>query len=68
YRVNFYGGLNWLPSVTTARLFEDGLIPELVRGRTVLIETERSLPVYPLPNPTGQDITLAQFTGFALAT
>ncbi|MEZ5594503.1 MAG: hypothetical protein R3F53_28985 [Gammaproteobacteria bacterium] len=42
--------------MTTARLFEDGLIPELVRGRTVLIETERLLPVYPLPNLTGQDM------------
>lgn len=39
YLVNFNHGRNWLPRVSLDRVLNLGLIPELVRDRTVLIGT-----------------------------
>lgn len=72
YWVNFQGGAEYLPVVGLSRLLKEGLIPELVRGRSVLIGLlPRPLTPglhTPLERWTDSGIPLLVFQGYALET
>ncbi|HRD68090.1 MAG TPA: response regulator [Candidatus Competibacter sp.] len=72
YWVNFRGGPAYLPMVTLQRLLRNGLIPELVRGRSVLIGLLPSPQTpslhTPLDQPPDAGMTLLAFQGYALET
>jgi len=72
YWVNFRGGGAYLPTIELSRVLRDGLIPTVVRGRSVLIGL---LPPpqtpglhTPLDPPTGPGLSLLTFQGYALQT
>ena len=72
YWVNFQGGPAYLPTVGLQRLLRDGLIPELVRGRSVLIGVlpppqTPSLHT-PLDQTANSGMSLLAFQGYALET
>ena len=72
YLVNFQGGAGYLPMVSLHRLLQGGLIPELVKGRTILIGALPSPPApglhTPLQRKSEQGISLLMFQGYALET
>jgi len=72
YWVNFQGGQDYLPIVGLQRLLQDGLIPELVRGRSVLVgllPSPRTPGLHtPLDRATDSGIPLLVFQGYALQT
>lgn len=69
--VNFNQGRRWLPRVSARRLLDQGLVPRLVEGRTVLVG-HKSAPDRPgldTPlNAEGDPMTLLEFQGYAIDT
>ena len=71
YLINFNAGRDGLPRVSAARVLADGLIPELVAGRTALIgmAAARDAPGMHAPNTHGAEpLSFLEFQGFALDT
>ncbi len=71
FRVNFIGNQYRIPKIQIERILNDGLIDELVAGRTVLIGVNRhqSLLQYFTPVSTDQHMTSeVMFHAFALDT
>ncbi|MBK8185211.1 MAG: response regulator [Candidatus Competibacteraceae bacterium] len=72
YWVNFQGGAHYLPMVGLARVLGNGLIPDLVRGRSVLLGLlpQPLTPRFhtPLEQATDSGISLLKFQGYALET
>lgn len=72
YLVNFQGGVGYLPMVSLRRLLQGGLVPELVKGRTVLMGVLPSAPApglhTPLERKNEQGMSLLMFQGYALET
>ncbi|MDH3599921.1 MAG: CHASE2 domain-containing protein, partial [Candidatus Tectomicrobia bacterium] len=71
YRINFNGGRHQLPRVSIKRVLAGGLVPELVRGHSVLIGPATSSQIAGLHtplNPHHASISSLEFHGFALHT
>lgn len=71
YLINFNAGRDWLPKVSATRVLANGLIPELVAGRSVLIgmAPARNSPGMHAPNTYGAEaLSFLEFQGFALDT
>lgn len=71
YLVNFLGGPNRLPNVSLERVVNDGIVSELVKGRTVLIGSGigGTMPGLFTPTTTDQEtMSLLEFQGNALNT
>ncbi|MDH3465054.1 MAG: CHASE2 domain-containing protein [Gammaproteobacteria bacterium] len=71
YLVNFQGPADRLPIISMRRLLEQGLIPELVRDRNVIIGVDSAQPSIGLHTPitgNGPMLPLAVFQGYALDT
>ena len=71
YLVNFQGPADRLPIISMRRLLEQGLIPELVRDRNVIIGVDSARPSIGLHTPitgNGPMLPLAVFQGYALDT
>lgn len=67
--VNFLGGAPGLPRISATRVLKGELIPELVRGRSVLIGLENSgQPIFSPLAKSGQLISELEFHGYALDT
>ena len=71
YLINFNAGRDGLPRVSAARVLANGLIPELVAGRSVLIgmAPARNSPGMHAPNTyDAEPLSFLEFQGFALDT
>lgn len=71
FSVNFLSGPGSLPRVSLQRVLAGGLVPELVRGRVVLVGTTEAGALGGLYTPlSGADgpMPLLEFQGFALQT
>lgn len=71
YLVNFLAGRNRMPQVSLKRVLADGLIPELVKGRSVLVGFAYDRPMPGVKTPlTRQDesTSLLMFQAYALNT
>lgn len=70
-RVNFSGGRDWIPVVSLQRVLSGGLIPELVRGRVVLLGSVELSGAAGLYTPVHGDVdpvSLTEYQGYLLET
>lgn len=67
YLVNFCGGQE-LFRVSLERVLAKGLVPELVKGKTVLIGLRHSVREAGFYTPLGKQLTLLEYQGYALDT
>lgn len=71
FLVDFRGGPKSLPGMSASRALSGGLVPELVRGKCVLVGTQSRAVEAGLSTPTAQGqetLTLLEYQGHALNT
>lgn len=69
FLVNFLDGKSSLPRLSAQRILDGELIPELVKGRSVLIGLSgESQPLYTPLSSSGRSLSELEFHGYALDT
>lgn len=71
FRVNFNQGADWIPRVSVERVLGRGLIPELVRGRSVVIgrgRTPAEPGLYTPIDASGDGMSLLEYQALAIDT
>ncbi len=71
YLINFNYGRHWLPKVSLERVLANGLIPELVSGRSVLVGHATEFAQVGIHTPVtygSEPMSLTEFQAYALQT